>query len=440
MENEDNDKDINDLTESIQTNLTILKRVMRIPLEQLRINGALWMHAMIISLWNGDHLNPNHVIRQIKLRWKVGERMSMVRVGHNRFVCKIHDVDDLERVETLQPWQIMGCIVLIEPFSTPMNPCDVVFTRIPLLIRFPNLTLEHMSAETVHLLAEDAGVVIEVLPHDGSLPRTAEGFRANIWADIHKPLLRGTYANTLHSGDVWVKIAYINLPSLNYEGGHVYDQAIQELGSEVVDQVCDQTIQLWAQEGLIDQSEEYNYMCAKGPLDLDLNNLGPELLVSLPQPTPHNEDVLQPIPLNIDVALIFAQQPLIIRDVQETPITHQRRGRPPGSRNKNQKSNWVAKGKWKVNEEETIIGKKRKILEIMATEGSIPDPPEPPLSQQRIHESFAPPTPDLQTLDLILHLLHQPDIATHLAAFGILTPQTLDFINNQNQNLVINHD
>ncbi|KAF5199203.1 hypothetical protein FRX31_011209, partial [Thalictrum thalictroides] len=140
--------------------------------------------------------------------------MDMIRVGNNRFLCKIHDEKALKEMKLKQPSQIMGCIVLIEAFSPPTNPHSVIFTRIPLWIRFPDLTLEHMSADSVTLIAADAGEVIDVQPQ-GRIPRYAEGYRAQVWANIHKPLLKGTYANTLQNGNIWVSILYNNLPPLN---------------------------------------------------------------------------------------------------------------------------------------------------------------------------------------------------------------------------------
>ncbi|KAF5175010.1 hypothetical protein FRX31_035403 [Thalictrum thalictroides] len=118
---------------------------MVIPLQQLHENSAYWVNAMIITLWNDEHLNPNIVIRQIQLRWGVGVRMNMIRVGSNKLVRKIHQSDDLERVENGHPWQVMGCIVLIKPYSSPTNSESISFNRVPLWFFFKGPRLAHPS-------------------------------------------------------------------------------------------------------------------------------------------------------------------------------------------------------------------------------------------------------------------------------------------------------
>ncbi|KAF5182805.1 hypothetical protein FRX31_027607 [Thalictrum thalictroides] len=142
--------------------------------------------------------------------------MDMIRVGNNKFVCRIHMSDDLERVVAGQPWQIMGCIVLIEAFSSPTSLDSVVFNRVPLWFCFKGLQLEHFSLDTVRYIATeiDVGQVINVLP-DRGLPDSIDGFRIQVWHDISKPLLKGIVVNTLMNGNIWVKIKYNNLPGMN---------------------------------------------------------------------------------------------------------------------------------------------------------------------------------------------------------------------------------
>ncbi|KAF5186419.1 hypothetical protein FRX31_023994 [Thalictrum thalictroides] len=104
--------------------------------------------------------------------------MDMVKVGPNHFVCKVYHQENMDRIETGQPWQILGCIVLIEPFSSPMDPDFIIFKRVPLRICFNCLLLEYLVIDTIRDITSDTGEVIKELP-DRLLPRIANGFRGH---------------------------------------------------------------------------------------------------------------------------------------------------------------------------------------------------------------------------------------------------------------------
>ncbi|KAF5207754.1 hypothetical protein FRX31_002659 [Thalictrum thalictroides] len=95
------DNQIHDLTTSITTSLSIPNQTMRIqiPVSMLRENGSQWNHTLIFTLFDGGHLNPNHVMRTIKIKWKITEVCDMVRAGHNRFICRFSNVNDQERID-----------------------------------------------------------------------------------------------------------------------------------------------------------------------------------------------------------------------------------------------------------------------------------------------------------------------------------------------------
>ncbi|KAF5193605.1 hypothetical protein FRX31_016808, partial [Thalictrum thalictroides] len=152
-------------------------------------------------------------MRSIKSKFGIRESSDMLRTGANRFVCRFHKLEDLSRILEKQPWQVLGHVILIEAFSTVMDAALVGFESIPLWMSFSGLELEHHSTETVRMIATAAGSVNEILP-TGIIPRTAEGYRANVNANIHRPIVQGTIVNTLSKGDVWVSFKFNNLPSI----------------------------------------------------------------------------------------------------------------------------------------------------------------------------------------------------------------------------------
>ncbi|KAF5200163.1 hypothetical protein FRX31_010250 [Thalictrum thalictroides] len=62
-------------------------------------------------------------------------------------------------------------------------------------------------------IATAAGRVSKVRPKK-NLPRTAEGYMAQVRVDIYKHLVWGTFINTIEGPDVWIEFKYNNLPGL----------------------------------------------------------------------------------------------------------------------------------------------------------------------------------------------------------------------------------
>ncbi|KAF5207558.1 hypothetical protein FRX31_002855, partial [Thalictrum thalictroides] len=134
------------------------------------------------------------------MKWKIVGYFDIGRIGLNKFVCRLHTAENIERVQNGQPWQVLGCLILMEKFSTPTDPDTIVFKRIPLWMTLEGLKLQHMSAKTVKGIATAAGRVRKVLPKK-FLPRTAEGYRAQVRIDIYQPVVWETDVNTIEGTD-----------------------------------------------------------------------------------------------------------------------------------------------------------------------------------------------------------------------------------------------
>ncbi|KAF5205185.1 hypothetical protein FRX31_005228, partial [Thalictrum thalictroides] len=184
-----------------------------LPTEMLQTNANQWNHTLIFTLLNGNHLNPNQVMRAIKLKWKVLDACDIIRAGENRLICRFYNLNDHERIEEQQPWTVLGCLVLIEEFAVEMIAANVRFETIPLWMSFRGLELEHLNTNTIRMIGSAAGTVRTVLPV-GVIPRTAEGYRARVDVFVHLPVVQGFTVNTLTKGDVWISFRYNNLPSL----------------------------------------------------------------------------------------------------------------------------------------------------------------------------------------------------------------------------------
>ncbi|KAF5187366.1 sieve element occlusion b [Thalictrum thalictroides] len=203
---------MDELTNALSQNLS-LSKTMNIPLTELQATGAQWTKAWLVIIWHGDHLNPNHVIRSLLTKWKLHKKVDIIRVSHNKYACKIYNKDEEKRIEDGQPWQVLNCLILMEKYSPPTDPESVVFKRIPQWITFKGLLLQHFNVNTIRSIASAAGYVRQVLPKK-NLPKTAEGYRAQVRVDIYKPLVWGTFVNTIEGTDIWVDFKYNNLPGM----------------------------------------------------------------------------------------------------------------------------------------------------------------------------------------------------------------------------------
>ncbi|KAF5205141.1 hypothetical protein FRX31_005273 [Thalictrum thalictroides] len=74
---------------------------LQIPIAILRENGNQWNNSLILTLLtllDGGHHNPNHVMCSVKIKWKITKVCDMVRAGHNKFICRFSNVNDQERI------------------------------------------------------------------------------------------------------------------------------------------------------------------------------------------------------------------------------------------------------------------------------------------------------------------------------------------------------
>ncbi|KAL5709303.1 hypothetical protein ACHQM5_020007 [Ranunculus cassubicifolius] len=177
------EKEIHNLSKNLKNSLTIPSMVTNIPTAMLQSHHSRWNMAIIFTLLHGDNLDPNQVMRNVRLRWHLQRRMDMIRVANNRFVCRFDRIQDRDRIEEDQPWMILDRLVLLQPYTNEICPETVEFNSIPFWIGFRGLMLEHINPEVVSLIASSAGTFLAIRP-DGYIPRSTEGYRVRIEVDV----------------------------------------------------------------------------------------------------------------------------------------------------------------------------------------------------------------------------------------------------------------
>ncbi|KAF5178378.1 hypothetical protein FRX31_032033, partial [Thalictrum thalictroides] len=476
---------VHDLTSSISTSLSIPNQTMRIqiPVAMLTENGSQWNHALIFSLLDGGHINPNHVMRTVKLKWKITEVCDMVRAGYNRFICRFSNVNDQDRIEEQQPWVVMGCLILIETYSTGMVAANITFDRLPLWLSFKGLELEHLNSETVKLIGEAAGSVTSVLPR-GVIPRSAEGFRAQVQVNVNEPLVQGQFVNTLANGDIWVAFKYNNLPSLFctlcHRLGHdrhhcTFPAAIapNQLNQTVhqssflpsPDSPANKQMILWPHEFNQAQTQATQVQVTREPSKVSsdcrqgltlLNNMGLDSIefkssqqgtnftnkahrgntYNLESPNANMNHLVHhhspsPSPFIQQRNIRTEQQPLCINEPSPNgQSTRTGRGRLIGSTNKIPKAPKDQKGKGKLHSCDNVQGlskqKKRKIAPAESSSIAIHyiqiPPAPPPIFTTRCPISNNQPSSNLNNHDLFSQMYANPVLTNLLLQQGALNP------------------
>ncbi|KAF5205298.1 hypothetical protein FRX31_005115, partial [Thalictrum thalictroides] len=138
---------------------------------------------------------------------------------------------------------------------------------------------------------------------------------------------------------------------------------------------------------------------------------------------------------SLSKAITTTPPPPTIDEGPAQPQVVRRRGRPPGSSNKPPKSPLSTKGKAPMVQECCEMGgKKRKVME---TDDTIPYNPQPPTLN---HDSYTTTSTTLHTegtstfsLNFIQQLLRHPQSATLLPNDGIIHPDILNLLNNQQE-------
>ncbi|KAF5198027.1 reverse transcriptase, partial [Thalictrum thalictroides] len=184
---------------------------MEIPLDMLQANNNLWNDSVIFTLYGGDNLNPNHVLKAVRKKWGVQNSADIVRFGKNIYVCNFMRLKDKERVVEKEPWTVLGHLLIMLPYDGNIITDELSLERVPLWMSVKGLLLQHMHMDTVQMIASAAGEVEIVLPQI-IVPRTAEGFRAKVRVLVNTPLIQGCEVNTVEGRKIWVDFKYNNLP------------------------------------------------------------------------------------------------------------------------------------------------------------------------------------------------------------------------------------
>ncbi|KAF9591388.1 hypothetical protein IFM89_004073 [Coptis chinensis] len=177
--------------------------VMDLPRSLLIQSQARWITSLIGRLLTDVEQNPNEILNAIRQKWKLKKKLDIVVVQGNLFILRFEKESDKIKILRHQPWQMLGYLLVLKPFSPDQVPNQTRFDTTPLWITFEGLHLEHQLPLFIERIATAAGRVLQVFPADNE-PRDADGFRARVEVDLNHPLRQGRLVQTVDHGSVWI--------------------------------------------------------------------------------------------------------------------------------------------------------------------------------------------------------------------------------------------
>ncbi|KAF9625028.1 hypothetical protein IFM89_017100 [Coptis chinensis] len=185
--------------------------VMEIPRNLLLQTSARWNSSLIGKIFTETKLDPNEVMRAIRGKWNLKQRLHILAAEGGRFILSFENEIDKEKILKNEPWQIMGYLFALKDFNPENQPNQVTFKTSLFWINFTGLQLEHQSPSVIKLIAAAAGIVKEIDPPD-TTPRDATGYRARVEVDLYKPMRQGTMTETFYMGPTWIDFVYTGIP------------------------------------------------------------------------------------------------------------------------------------------------------------------------------------------------------------------------------------
>lgn len=132
-------------------------------------------------------------------------------IATNVFVIKFEHHLDRKKALGGCPWVLDRHALIMEPIDPTKTPEDHVVTKLPIVVRVSQLSLQNRSTQVAKLIGDHLGWFVDV-------PKEADSFyspyfRIKILLDITKPLKRGLFFHGVEGTKQWLPVAYERLPT-----------------------------------------------------------------------------------------------------------------------------------------------------------------------------------------------------------------------------------
>jgi hypothetical protein len=191
--------------------------VVMIPYEEFQ-EVVSYGQTCVVAKLIADRMISIEMIKTTLRRWgKLQGSLTFKVLGENLFLIEFSNLQDKMRVLNGRPWEIEGCLFLVEDFDGSTSPTSYTFDKAAFWVRMINLPLGCMGQAIGRRIGETVGMV-EVVDTDAKEVGWGESLRVKILLDLSKPLSRGRKINIMGKTE-WITFQYERLPRFCFHCG-----------------------------------------------------------------------------------------------------------------------------------------------------------------------------------------------------------------------------
>lgn len=171
-----------------------------------------WRSSIILKLL-GSQMNYNLFQRRLQGLWKSHGKFQLIDLGHEFFIAKFDNEEDMMRVLQLGPWFLGSQYLLTMKWHPDFHPATARITSMATWIRLANLPMEYYDSDVLWKLAAKVGKPIRI---DAVTLAQSRGRFARICIEINtdKPLL-----HSINCGSFIQKVQYEGIPIICFRCG-----------------------------------------------------------------------------------------------------------------------------------------------------------------------------------------------------------------------------
>ncbi|XVE96848.1 hypothetical protein REPUB_Repub02eG0258600 [Reevesia pubescens] len=173
---------------------------------------APWRKTLIIKVL-GKSVGFNFLWNRLRQIWRLEEDFSLVDLGNDFFLVRVHNPDDYNFIFSEGPWIVAGHYLTVRKWKPLFCPNQETIGTTAVWVRLPGLPLELFNRK---LLVDAGNLLGKTVKIDKPTEESSRGKYARICVEVQldKPLTGG-----LMIGPIWQKVEYEGLDEICFACG-----------------------------------------------------------------------------------------------------------------------------------------------------------------------------------------------------------------------------
>ncbi|KAJ1403457.1 hypothetical protein SESBI_27298 [Sesbania bispinosa] len=178
---------------------------------EIQNNPLLTKYTLIGKIISRKLINKTTTKTMILKGWGALDKVTISDVGPNKFLFHFSDEDLMKKVIREAPWNVLGNLLSIQPWSPEMSLEEVSFNFSPFWIQIHGLPIEMMTVKNASSIGNKLGTILRVENPivEGHLLRSF--FRVKVLLNISSPIITG-HDNKVCNAEMAMSLANPNLP------------------------------------------------------------------------------------------------------------------------------------------------------------------------------------------------------------------------------------